>query len=115
MNTTKPSKSKIIKCQFNRHHTAYIKIEKNVCIISGDNFNFVQCSSKGVNIQAAPGAPIALQTMGTAGPMHMKMMWPLTLLAGPLAMPKDIPYPPYMDILADLPPLFDVAKGLALS
>ena len=107
------SNSKVIKALFDKHHTAYCKVEKGCATIAGNNLNFFQASEGGVNIQAAPGNFIAFQTMGNHGPFHMKMIWPLTLLAGPLAMPKDIPFPPFMPLLPKVGPFCAVLAGLA--
>ena len=107
------SVNKLIKAKFDKHHTAFAKIEKQCSFLAGDKFNFVQCSDKGVNVQAGVGQFISLQTMGIHGPFHMQMIWPLTLLAGPLAMPQQIPFPPYMPILPDLGPFCTVLLGCA--
>lgn len=107
------SRSKIVKAAFNRHHTAYIKVEKSAAILAGDNTNFVQASEGGVNVQAGVGKYISFQTMGNHGPFHMKMIWPLTMLCGPLAMPKDIPFPPFMPMLPTVGPFAAVCGALA--
>ena len=93
------SGSVVIKAMFNDHHTGFLRVEKKAAMLAGDKFNFVQASEGGVNIQSGIGKAIALQTMGNHGPFHMKMIWPMTMLSGPLAMPKDIPMPPFMPIL----------------
>ena len=96
------SNSKVIKALFNDHHTSFVRVEKKAAMLAGDKFNFVQVGEGGVNIQAGVGKFIALQTMGNHGPFHMKMIWPMTMLCGPLAMAQDIPFPPCMPILKDL-------------
>lgn len=109
------SQSKIIKAAFNKHHTAYLKVTKKAAYLAGDNFNFVQASEGGVNIQAGVGKAISLQTMGHQGPFHMKMMWPMNLLCGPFSMPQCIPWPPYVHLLPEVGPMVTVFVGLSCS
>lgn len=107
------SRSKLIKAQFNEHHVAYLKIEKRAAFLCGDNFNCVHVSEEGVNIQAGVGKHIALQTMASHGPMHMKMIWPINLLCGPAAAPQCIPTIPLMPIAPECPPLAACLIGLS--
>jgi len=109
------SSSVCIKSKFNPFHLSYIKVEKKAVILAGDNFNFIQATPDGVNIQAGVGKPICIQTMGHSGPFHRKTPWPLTLLPGPISMPVDIPEPPYVNLLPELPGFLRIAKSLALA
>lgn len=105
--------SKLIKARFNSHHTGFLKVTAQAAYIAGDNFNFVQASQNGVNIQAGVGKNISIQSMATHGPFHMKMTWPLNLLAGPFSMPQAIPYPPFVHLLPEIGPFMSVMAGLS--
>jgi hypothetical protein len=101
---------KIIRARYGQEFTGAVVVGKDYAAIAGDPYNHVTASPGGVNISTGVGNGIGLQTMSPEGPFHRQMLFPLTLLAGPISPPKELPWPPYIKMLPKLPTM---AAGLA--
>lgn len=108
------SARKVIRAKYDAFHPAYIFVEAKVAAMGADKYNFFEATSDGVNVQAGVGKPISFQTMGSWGPFHLKTMFPLTLLPGPISPMIDIPMPPLMPLLPKLGGLVGVFAALSM-
>ena len=109
---TGSSSRKVIRARFNKFHTAFLSVEKACAVLAADKYNFIEVTTSGVNLQAGPGNPIAIQTMGYHGPFHLKAQFPLTLLPGPFSPPDTIEVP-LMSLLPKLPQMVMALSALA--
>ena len=107
-------KCKVIKNQFNKWHTAALRLESDVAVISGDSLNFVEATRGGVHIQTGVGNPIQMDTMTAKQPLHMDTIFPISMMMGPYSPPMHLPDIPCGEILVDLGKFFTCCSSMPL-
>ncbi|MBM08005.1 MAG: hypothetical protein CMF69_00275 [Magnetovibrio sp.] len=108
-------KCKVFKTQFNKFFTAALRLEADVALICGDALNFVEATKGGVHIQTGVGCPIQMDTMTYRQPLHMPLLFPLSMMCGPVSAPQHIPDIPCMAILIDMGKLAAVCSSMPMA
>ena len=84
-----PVYRKYWKAKFNRLYTANFVIEQKCARMSADNFNTIEVTNEGINLQPGPGGSVSIQTLSVKGPFTKKTPFPFTLLPGIISPPVE--------------------------